>query len=112
MKNVRENLLFGYTKVRIIIIGMRTIVNDPIHIQVQIVEFRDLMLFNDFTQTWISLTEPAVKFWYSHIAKLGSKFSIAKCFVRSKFKNKIFFRKTSCFVYVTMKHRIFKFNDE
>ena len=45
MKNVAKNLLLGDSKVRIVVVRMGAGVNDSVHIQVQIVELRDLVLF-------------------------------------------------------------------
>lgn len=41
-KNVLENLLFCDPEVNIVIVGMRTVVDDAVHVQVEIVELGHL----------------------------------------------------------------------
>lgn len=42
MENVCKNLLFGDAEVNVFIIWMRTLMDDPIHVQIEIVKFWDL----------------------------------------------------------------------
>ncbi len=42
MEDIAEDLFFGYAEMRVFVIRMRTCVNDPVHIQVEIVELGDL----------------------------------------------------------------------
>ena len=42
MKNICKYFGFRFAKMWIIVVGMRTGVNNPIHVKVQIVEFWDL----------------------------------------------------------------------
>ena len=42
VENIFEDLFFCYSEVRVIIIGMRAIMNDSVHIQIQVIKFWDL----------------------------------------------------------------------
>lgn len=51
MKDVFKYFLFRDAKVRIEIIRMGTVVNDSIHVQVQVIEFRYLQMMNKNYET-------------------------------------------------------------
>lgn len=42
MKNVSENLLLRDAKMHILVVWVGTLVNDPVHVQIEIVKFRNL----------------------------------------------------------------------
>lgn len=48
MENIFEYFLFGDAKVGIEIIRMWTIVNDSVHVQVKVIEFRYLQIVDKF----------------------------------------------------------------
>lgn len=50
MKNISKNILFAFSKMRIIVIWVRTWVNDAVHVQVKIVKIRNLKILNQITQ--------------------------------------------------------------
>ena len=54
-QNVLENFLLGDSEVRVVIIGMGADVDDPVHVQVQVVELRDLVLLHHLTQARVAL---------------------------------------------------------
>lgn len=54
MKYVSKYVFFAFSEVRIIIIWMRTRVNDSIHVQVQIIKLRNLKFKrNRFTNIYV-----------------------------------------------------------
>ena len=53
VEDVRDDLLLCDPEVRIIVVGVRTVVDDPVHVQIQVVKLRNLVVLHYFTQTRI-----------------------------------------------------------
>lgn len=71
VENVFKDLLFGDSKMRIVVVGMGADMDDAVHVEVKVVEIRNLVFLDHFAQTWISLTEPSIEFWNSHFETLN-----------------------------------------
>ena len=67
VKDILKNLLLADPEVRIIIIGVRTDVDDSIHVQIEIVKLRNLIFLHHLAQTWIPLTQPPIKLRNPHL---------------------------------------------
>ena len=50
MTYISKNIFFGFSEVRIVVIWMRTWMNDSIHVQVQIIKVRNLKFNGDKTK--------------------------------------------------------------
>jgi len=50
MTYISKNIFFGFSEVRIIVIWMRTWMNNSIHVQVQIIKVRNLKFNGDETK--------------------------------------------------------------
>ena len=53
VEDVRDDLLLRNPKVWIIVVGVRAVVDDPVHVEVQVVKLRNLVILHHFTQTRI-----------------------------------------------------------
>ena len=67
MENVLEYLLLTDSEVRVVIVGVGADVDDAVHVKVQVVELRDLVLLDHFTEAGVALAEPAVELGDSHL---------------------------------------------
>ena len=67
MENVLEYFLLTDSEVRVVIVGVGADVDDAVHVKVQVVELRDLVLLDHFTEAGVALTEPAVELGDTHL---------------------------------------------
>ena len=67
MENVLEYFLLTDSEVRVVIVGVGADVDDAVHVKVQVVELRDLILLDHFTEAGVALAEPAVELGDSHL---------------------------------------------
>lgn len=54
MKDVGEDLLLCDAEVHVLIVGVRALVDDPVHVQVQIIKLRDLSKERSFNSVLIT----------------------------------------------------------
>ena len=66
MKYRSKDLLLADPKVRVVVVGVRANVDDAVHVQVQVVEFGDLVLLDDLAEAGIALAEPSVELGHPH----------------------------------------------
>ena len=66
MENILENFLFTDSEMRIVVIRVGTNVNDAIHVKIEVVKLRYLVLLDNFTEAGIPFTKPSVEFWDTH----------------------------------------------
>ena len=66
MKYILKDLFLGNPEVRVIIIGMGADVDDPVHVQVQVIELWDLVLLHHLTQAGVPLRQPSIEFGHTH----------------------------------------------
>ena len=67
MENVLEYLLLTDSEVRVVIVGVGADVDDAVHVKVQVVELRDLVLLHHLTEAGVALAEPPIKLGDSHL---------------------------------------------
>ena len=62
----------------IVIVRVRADVNDAVHVEVEVVELGNLMLFDHLAEARVSLWEPPIEFWNTHDRKPKSSVSQIK----------------------------------
>ena len=61
-----EDLLLADPKMRVVVVRVRANVDDAVHVQVQVVEFGDLVLLDDLAEARVTLAEPPVELGHPH----------------------------------------------
>ena len=68
MHDTKHHIAFRKDIGYIEVVGMGAAVDDPIHVQIQVVKlWKQRLIGNDLINLWIALTEPAVKLYIAGI---------------------------------------------